>query len=66
MRYLILWPGRKRYVSADWLIGVAADDVENGEHPGPVPTTIEEAMLILNDTGTVTLGHQSEREYDHV
>lgn len=53
--YQILYP-ETRWVPASKLILWASDDVENGEHPGPKPETAEDAIEILNDTGSVTVG----------
>lgn len=61
MRHLVLWPER-RFVSTEQLITWAADDVENGEHPGPVPDSLPEALLILQDTGSVTLAAEVHGE----
>lgn len=53
--YPVLWP-EKRMVSAETLIEWAADDVANGECEGPPPENVEDAIAILNETGSVTLG----------
>ena len=53
--YLVLWPDRQR-VSASTLIGWACDEVADELHPGPWPTTVEEARVIFNETGSITLG----------
>lgn len=49
----ILWPSQ-RFVPAKLLITWASDDVANGAHAGPPPKTLEEAVQILTETGTVT------------
>ena len=51
--FKIIWPER-RLVACEQLIQWASDDVDNGLHCGPKPTTVEGAIAILQDTGSVT------------
>ena len=59
MDYLVLWPDHRR-VTAETLIMWASDDVANEEHGGPAPITVEDAIAILNETGSVTLAAEGE------
>lgn len=57
-QYEMLWP-RKRKVTADELISWAKDDIANNlskifDDPRNVQT-VEDAIAVLNDSGTVTL-----------
>ncbi len=58
-RYLILWPER-RHVSAQQLITWARDDIDNGLSDlfafGWEVNDVADAILVLKDTGSVTLG----------
>ncbi len=54
----MIWP-QKRKVTADQLIVWAQDDIANGasflfQAPDEV-RTLEDAIMVLNDSGTVTL-----------
>lgn len=49
----ILWP-RRAFVSADQIVVWAQDDVANGKHPGPMPATLDDALAIIVETGTLT------------
>lgn len=53
--YEIIWPHR-RWVDADKLIQWAQDDVYNGYSTLPLPKTVEDAIDILADSGTITVG----------
>ncbi len=56
--YHILYP-EYRTVTAEQLIGMARDDYANNEgFDGEMeyPNTVEQALAILKETGTVTLG----------
>lgn len=57
----ILWP-QERYVSDKQLIAWAQDDIANGAsgvfaHSSEV-VTLEDAIAVLNDSGTVTLAKE--------
>jgi hypothetical protein len=57
--YTIIWPERKT-VTAEQLIMWAKDDVCNGDtdiftDPASV-ITVEDAITVLNDSGSVTFG----------
>ena len=53
--YPVLWPA-SRMVTAEQLIAWAQDDHTNEKMDGEYPTTLEQAIDILNETGSVTLG----------
>ena len=59
--YKIVYPDT-RFVTADRLLLWASDDVDNGLHEGPKPTTVEEALLILEDTGSITIAKRMRGE----
>lgn len=55
MKYRIIWP-EDLLVSGEQLISWAKDDVANGLSESEPPTDAFEAILILQETGTVTFG----------
>ena len=49
----ILWPEQK-FVSPERLIAWANDDILNGLHEGPIVSTLEGAVAVLEEVGSVT------------
>lgn len=59
-RIEILWP-EHTFVTAETLISWAADDVADDAHDGPTPQTLQEAIAILDETGSVTFTTEIEK-----
>lgn len=51
--YTIIWP-ESRSLTPDEVMQLAHDDWENDLTDFPEPVTVEDALTILQDTGTVT------------
>lgn len=49
----VIWPERK-FLTEQEIIEFANEDVSDGAHDGPLAKTFQEAMEILNETGSVT------------
>ena len=65
MKYLIVYP-EERWVTAEELISQARDDIANGdssvaERPEDV-TTVEDAIAVLNDSGSMTVSTRTKGE----
>lgn len=53
--WLVLWPD-ERIVTGEQLIRWAQDDVADGKVKWEGPVDLESAVMILQETGSVTLG----------